>query len=366
MTNYFKMNKFFITLLLFVAATVAQAQTLIPFNQKSISYMGRVEYIENQCAKIYWPGTSVKINFEGTDAKVILKNESGTVYFYAIIDDDAQHAKKIKPDSAKTSYVLATGLPNGKHSVQIFKLTDNTTITSFYGFELNEGAHVLKSDLPEKKKIEFYGNSITAGHGVEVAVGQNDSGAPEFFNNYLTYGALTARHYNAQYSCIARSGIGVMVSWFPIIMPEMYDRLNPNDPGSKWDFSKYTPDVVVINLFQNDSWIINLPAHEQFKARFGTTRPSEEKIIESYHDLVSKIRVKYPKASIICALGNMDATRKGSPWPGYIEKAVKSLNDSKIYTHFFVYKDTDGHPKVAEQKAMANDLIDFIDKNIKW
>jgi hypothetical protein len=295
-----------------------------------------------------------------------LKNENGTVYFYAIIDGDAQHAKKIKPDTTKTSYVLATGLPNGKHSVQIFKLSDNTTITSFYGFELNEGAHVLKPDLPGKKKIEFYGNSITAGHGVDVPDGQGDSGAPEFFNNYLTYGALTARHYNAQYSCIARSGIGVMLSWFPIIMPEMYDRLNPNDPGRKWDFSKYTPDVVVINLFQNDSWLINNPAHEQFKARFGTTPPNEDKIVKSYQNLVSKIRGKYPKASIICALGNMDATRKGSPWPGYIEKAVKGLNDSKIYTHFFAYKDTDGHPKIAEQKAMADDLIDFIDKNIKW
>ncbi len=28
-------------------------------------------------------------------------------------------------------------------------------------------------------------------------------GSAEFFNNYLTYAARTARHYDAQYSCIA-------------------------------------------------------------------------------------------------------------------------------------------------------------------
>lgn len=359
-------RNYLISLLLFVVVTISNGQNIVPFSKKNISYMGRIETVENQCMKFYWPGTSATINFEGTGAKAILKNGNETTYFYSIVDGDSEHAKKIKPDTIKTSYVLASGLPKGKHTVQIFKLTDNTTVTSFYGFELNEGARILKPGHKGKKKIEFYGNSITAGHGVEVPDGQNDSGAPEFFNNYLTYASRTARHYNAQYSCISRSGIGVMLSWFPIIMPEMYDRLDPSDPNSKWDFSKFTPDVVVVNLFQNDSWLLNDPKHEQFKARIGAIRPDGNKIVNSYLELVSKIRVKYPKASIICTLGSMDATQKGSPWPGYIEKAVKLLADPKIYSHFFAYKNTPGHPKIAEQKSMADDLIDFIDKNIKW
>ncbi len=62
----------------------------------------------------------------------------------------------------------------------------------------------------------------------------------------------------------------------------------------------------------------------------------------------------------------MDATQTGSPWPGYIKNAVEGLNDPKIYAHFFAFKDTPGHPKAAEQKVMADDLIEFINKNIKW
>jgi hypothetical protein len=62
----------------------------------------------------------------------------------------------------------------------------------------------------------------------------------------------------------------------------------------------------------------------------------------------------------------MDATQAGAPWPAYITKAAQALNDAKIYTLFFPYKNTGGHPDIREQNAMAQSLIDFIDKNIKW
>jgi hypothetical protein len=82
--------------------------------------------------------------------------------------------------------------------------------------------------------------------------------------------------------------------------------------------------------------------------------------------MVKNIRKRYPKAQILCILGSMDATKDGSPWPGYIEKAVASLSDKSIYTHMIPYKNTPGHPSAKEQQAMADDLIAFIDKNIKW
>ena len=355
-----------ISLFLFIFVTCSYGSIFVPFNQKEVSYMGRVEKVENQYAKIYWPGTSVTINFKGTELKAVLKNGKEETYFYAIVDGNEKEAKKVKADTVQSSILLATGLKNTNHSVQLFKLSNNTSYTDFYGFELVDGSTVLNPAPLPKRKIEFYGNSITAGHGVDVLPGQDDSGSPEYFNNYWTYAALTSRHFNAQYSCISRSGIGVMVSWFPIIMPEMYDRLNPEVPSSKWDFSKYTPDIVVINLFQNDMWLTASPNHPEFKARFGTTPPDVPTIILSYQNFVKSIRAKYPDATIICVLGSMNATEKGSPWPGYIEKAVDGLSDSKILTHFFPYKNTPGHPKVSEQKVMADDLIGFIEKNIKW
>jgi len=359
-------KNYFISLLLFITVTFSYGNIKVPFNQKNLTYSGRIEKVDNQYAKFYWPGSSVTINFKGPEIKATLKNGNENTYFYVLVDGNEKDAKKIKADTIESTILLASGLKNTNHTVQLFKLSNNTSYTFFYGFELADGSTVLEAKPLPKRKIEFYGNSITAGHGVDVLPGQNDSGNPEYFNNYWTYAARTARHFNAQYSCIARSGVGVMVSWFPIIMPEMYDRLNPEDSTSKWDFSTYTPDVVVINLFQNDMWLTANLNHPQFKARFGTTPPDKSTIILSYQNFVKSIRTRYPNASIICALGSMNATEKGSPWPGYIVEAVKDLNDSKIITHFFPYKNTSGHPKVAEQKVMADDLIEFIDKNIKW
>lgn len=332
---------------------------------KNITYTGRVAVGEDS-ASFYWPGTSATINFVGTGINASLKSSKEEGFFYALVDNDTAKPFKFGSDGAKRTFSLAAGLLQGKHSLQLYKLSNSTSENIFYGFEIEGKAKTLKPAKRPKRRIEFYGNSITAGHGVDVPDSMNDSGLPQYFNNYYSYAAVTARHYNAQYSFVARSGIGLMVSWFPEIMPEVYDRLNPMDSGSKWDFSKYQPDVVVINLFQNDYWLTNIPAHEQFKARFGNTRPTEDFIIASYQNFVLRIREKYPKASIICALGNMNATETGSTWPGYIGRAVAGLKDDKIYTLFFPYKNTPGHPKRTEQQAMANDLIRFIDEKIKW
>ncbi|WP_163397628.1 SGNH/GDSL hydrolase family protein [Flavobacterium fluviatile] len=327
--------------------------------------MGRVK-IAQDSACFYWPGTSATIHFKGTGISTTLKSNNDIGYFYAIIDNDAEHAFKFKSDHSKTTISLASGLSSGNHTLQLYKLSNNTSENIFYGFQIDGKAKINTPEKPLKRKIEFYGNSITAGHGIDLGADGIDSGKPETFNNYYTYAALTARHFNAQYSSISRSGIGIMVSWFPEIMPEIYDRLNPMDSNSQWDFAQYTPDIVVINLFQNDSWIVNLPNHEQFISRFGTTKPTDDFIISAYQNFVSSIRKKYPNASIICALGNMDATKEGSKWPGYIQKAVERMHDSKIYSVAFPYKNTGNHPTKEEQQLMANDLIAFIEKNIKW
>lgn len=327
----------------------------------SVSYMGRVGR-EDSATIIYWSGSSVTMTFTGSEVTADLKDQVGENYFYSIVDDSV--ISKIRLDSARHTYTLATHLNKGSlHKVQLFKLTEESAgKTWFYGFETDGMGVAL---LPKQhKKLEFYGNSITAGYSVDDTT--KDSGKPEFFNNYYTYAAITARHYGADYYNISKSGIGLMLSWFPVIMPELYDRLNPLDASSKWNFGKYVPDIVVIDLLQNDSWLVTKHDHPQFKARFGTTPPDTAYIINAYQRFVTTIRNTYPEASIICTLGSMDATKEGSPWPRYVSQAVAGLHDSKVYMHMFAYKNAPGHPKRKDQKLMAESLIKFIDEQVKW
>jgi hypothetical protein len=357
------MKKLTLLLFAFVLSHSSFAQIFIKPNQMDLTYSGRIN-LNADSASLYWPGTSISFNFKGTGLNAVLKSTREDAYYNVIIDDSVTNKIKITSGDAQRSILLASGLTQDIHHIQLFKLTNNTSENQFYGLELTKDAVLLKSSKLPKRKIEFYGNSITAGHGVDVPDGKRDSGEPIYFNNYNTYAALTARYFNAQYSCIARSGVGVMVSWFPEIMPEIYNRTNPFEANSQWDFSKYTPDIVVVNLFQNDSWIVNLPDHEQFKSRFGTQKPSDEFIIEAYKNFITIIRNKYPKAHIICALGSMDATKEGSKWPNYIKESIVRLKDAKIYQVSFPYKNSAGHPKRPDQQIMANQLCQFIEQNI--
>jgi len=355
-------NCLFFSLLLALGMQ-SEAQTVIKATDPHIRYSGRIAMTDST-AELSWSATSVAINFSGTILSAVLKDERSDNNYNIIVDGKVLSI--IHPEMAKKSYVLAKNLTPGRHTLELFKRTEWAMgKTWLYGFELSGSEKILPPPPAKKRKIEFFGNSISCGYADEDTTGK-DRGTSPYENGYLSYASITARHFDAELHNTSKSGIGITVSWFPLIMSEMYDRLDATDPGSKWDFSKYTPDLVVINLFQNDCWIVNLPNNDQFKARFGTKPPTPEFIINAYQQFVKSVRGKYPQAKIICILGSMDATKSGSPWPGYIQKAVDGINDRNIYTHFIPYKNTNGHPSLKEQQAMADDLIGFIENTIGW
>jgi hypothetical protein len=199
--------------------------------------------------------------------------------------------------------------------------------------------------------------------GNEAADNQDDKNLSEK-NNYLSYSSITARNLNAEHHTVSLSGIGIMVSWFGFTMAEYFDQINgAGNNNSQWDFTSWVPDVVVINLFQNDSWLIKKP-------ELISPEPTEEQIIQAYVDLVSSIRQRYPNKPIVCTLGSMDITKHGSNWPGYVKKAVARIKqiDSKanIDTMFFEYTGYNRHPRVSHHHRNAEKLTEFIINKMGW
>lgn len=348
----------------FVGCDSEDTTVFVDYNDSRIAYEGRVDTTQEKGTQLYWSGTSIKLSFEATSISAYFKDSEGDNYYDIRIDNDS--VGLIRPDTIKKEYVLASNLSPEKHTVEIFKRTEwNRGTTSFYGFELKGNPQVLTPPPAPERKIEFYGNSISAGYAVEDYSGR-DIPDSTFTNNYYSYAALTARHFEADYRCICRSGIGITISWDPPIMPEIYDRLAPKDSTSHWNFSKYTPDLVVINLFQNDSWLVNMPDHPQFKRRFGEKPPSEETLIAAYQEFVSNLRKHYPEAYIVCALGSMDASKEGSKWPDYVRTAVQNIKDEHIGVLIFPFINTDNHPNKEQQESMAWKLIEFINEKVGW
>jgi hypothetical protein len=345
-------------------AGAAPAGTPVAASDKNIRYVGRVDFSDPAAPRISWPASEIAANFTGSSLSIVLDDDTGSNYFNVIIDGKDASPLILQAARGSKSYQVASGLAPGRHSFRLTKRTEGEEgATAFRGLELDDGAALLAPPARPRRRIEFFGDSITSGMGNEAPFNGDDA-VKRDKNSYLSYAAITARKLGAELHMTSQSGIGVMISWFPFTMPDFYDQLSAvGDNDSKWDFKRWTPDVVVVNLLQNDSWLIGRD-HKLHP------EPDEAERIEAYARFVQRVRALYPKAYIVCALGSMDATRDGSPWPGYVKAAVERLRkedgDKRIDTVFFPFTGYGAHPRVLQHQANAEKLTAFIKQKMKW
>lgn len=357
-----KNNWQYIFVILFITQfTNTYALVTITADNPYFQYTGRIDFTDINQPKMFWAGTYIKINFEGPIVFIQLDDQTGQSYYNVFIDDNFSNPKLIDCQAGAHNYLVSASLTDTIHSLLIFRRTEASTgSTKFLGIQINDGKTVFEPSPRPNRKILFYGNSITCGMGNEAPDASGDDNMLHE-NNFLSYGAITARNLNAEYMAISKSGIGVMISWFDMVMSDYYYRLNPDDPNSNYDFNLFVPDVVVINLLQNDSWLIGnlVPV------------PDSSQRVQAYMDFVRLIRSHHQNAFIVCALGSMDATKIGSPWPGYITEAVHNLEiedgDTLLGTHFFPFDPTwTKHPRVRHHQKMADSLTAYINSKMGW
>ncbi|MET0982427.1 MAG: GDSL-type esterase/lipase family protein, partial [Telluria sp.] len=300
-------------------AGLVLAGTPVAPDHTHLQYTGRIDFSQPAAPVLSWPNTSIAGRFTGTSLAVRLDDQHGRNYFNVFLDGDLNSPLVIEAKKGEASYVLAQGLAPGTHSFLITKRTEGEEgATVLRGLELDDGGKLLAPAPRRARRIEFFGDSITSGMGNEGALnGRDDMGKDK--NSFLSYAAIAARKLDAEVHLTSQSGIGVMISWFPFTMPDFFDQLSAvGNNDSQWDFGRWTPHVVVVNLLQNDSWLVGRDHKLQ-------PEPDEEGRIAAYRAFVERIRRLYPQAYIVCALGSMDATAPGSPWPGYVTAAVERM-----------------------------------------
>ncbi len=339
---------------LLLAASTAVAG-VVPADDKNLQYTGRIDFTDNKAPVLSWPGSSIRTKFTGTSLKVKMTGDGRTdkkgkptgPMFNVFIDGkfDNGHVFGCN-EKGEHVYTIAQGLADKTHDLLITKRGGGKN--AFLGLVLDDGATLEAPGPRPKLKMEVYGDSISVGLGADRKRGGEHS--REATDNFISYGAITARNIGAEYHCISKSGIGLIKSWWPTIMPQYYDRADGTSlegSGKAWDFSKWTPDLVVINIFQNDSW-----------TRKKTTT---QEGVSAYADFVQKIRGHYPKAKIVCVLGSMDASK--GKWAGFVKKAVGQLNDGgDKNVHWYLFKIQTGyrHPNAKNHATMAQELTQFL------
>lgn len=306
-----------------------------------------------------WSGSYVIGRFKGTSVAARIKDE-GNNLFQVVIDGETK--KVLRTDKAKGElvYPLADGLPDAIHEVSLHRRTEAKVGEAvFYGFEPNGGA-LLPPPPPRERRIEIVGDSISTGYGNEGPSARCGYSNREQ-NEYATYGAIAARNLNADHTTIAWSGktLHEMKGYFDKALPQRAD-------GPRWDFARYQPQVVVMNVGTNN---------------FANVDPGEARFVRLYHELIHVVREAYPRALIVCALGPMlsnvypEGRNSLTRARKYMKVAVaklKEAGDANLdLLEFPEQNHADGlgcgfHPSLKTHERMGDRLTTFLKERMGW
>lgn len=241
----------------------------------NILYVGRWDRGNASAPRSYWGGAYVRTGFTGTSLSVKLGKAADIAVF---IDNKPAVIKR----GANGTVSLASGLAAGDHTVKLVSRFQSDELI-FQGFVLSGGAKTLPAE-PSKGLIEFVGNSITSG---SVTTNGNISAFAWLTGETLGVdrtaisfpGITLTAGYN--YTFGGAPTIGQEVQYFKLTTPPLYPSKTPAN-NTDWDFSRYTPDMVVLNIGTNDK-LVPVPA-ANFKA--------------AYIRFLKAIRAKLPKTRI--------------------------------------------------------------------
>ncbi len=339
------------------ASVKAQAKNIISPSDIYIQYMGRIDFSNPEKPLFAYPNVTIKAKFEGTSIDVMIQNYKGSSfsanYFVSIIDGGTPI--KFIVTSEQQIYSIAQNLSAGQHTIEIVKVTESYCgECEFLGFQIDNSAKLLPPEALPDLKIEFIGNSITCGYGIEGS-GQPQ---PACDNSYKAYAAVTAKQLNAQFYTTSYSGIGVVSGFAPFLMRQMYNRTiaittyKPFPLNNIWDSTKFIPDIIVIALGTND-----------YNTGLKNGTITVDAFKSGYADLVSQIRMVYPNAHIICTNSPMVTDPKLNVNISTVVTDFINTGDKKMHYFSFSYMSGGGynwHPGVEDGQTNAKQLADYI------
>lgn len=313
-------------------------------DSKTVKYLGRTLYQDG----VLWlalSGSGIEFDYSGTDLLVTVLGDDNVVSGVeqariAIYIDDTRVIDEMIVTPQKTYSVIENGVAAGnslsgenladtKHCIRIIKLTEAPM--SVFGIKellVNNDAS-LNPTADKALKLEFIGDSITCGYGVD------DEDLSHAFSTKTedvtkAYAYLAARTLDADYSMVSYSGHGVysgytegderyvdelVPPYYPLVG---YSRGTVNGKrvtAVDWNFSSYVPELIVINLGTNDdSYCRDVPKRQ-------------EEFVIYYKNFLKLVHEKNPNAYLLCTYGLMNT--RLTP---FIEKAVSLYTEETAHS----------------------------------
>lgn len=321
----------------------------IPASDARFRYEGRFDFADSNAPVIIWQASRIGLDFSGDALTPLFDDAKGQCFFNATVDGsnmviEVREGKPVTPTTL-------VGLGFGRHHLELFKRSEADAGTvRFRGVELPGGAQAWAPALPAYRlRMEFFGDSITVG-------ACNEDGPADQWDNRrthnaaLSYAALTADAFSADYRNIAVSGMGIATGWVDKKAGEVWEKIYPNPASPRTDLTNWVPQVVFVNFGEND---------DSYPRAHGQSFPAG--YTDGYVALVHAIRAAYPVAHIVLLRGGMYGGAQSEPLRTAWEAAVSQLEAADpAISHFIFTHWTHTHPRVADDRAMADELIAWL------
>lgn len=358
--------------------------SFLPTNEY-VKPLGRT-FMLDDCRVLSLSGSGVEFKYTGTKLTVTFYGDSTTITddnvpqpwrdqarVAVIVDGITQLDTVIKkPKETFEVCGLDESIPAAGHVVRILKLSEPRMSTAGLG-EIRILAQGPAEPTPLKDKyIEFIGDSITCGYGVDVPNELHPfSTGTENVTKSFSY--RTATKLDADFSMVSYSGHGLTSGYTPDPnVPKLEELIQPyydifsysyntfrglKMEDRKWDFaSERKPDIIVINLGTNDDSYVQ--QDEAKRQAFG----------KAYVSFLEKVHSLNPFSKIVVAFGLMgDAlfeTEKEA-----VENFKKNSGFEDVYAMRLTPQDpeangygADWHPSPASHEVAAKELTKFIKK----
>lgn len=345
-------------------------------NWDKVKLLGRVMPLENTLwmalsgtgAEFSVTGKSVRVTLVADDTWNGVPENRARVAVYV----DEERVEDVLLSQPETVVTAFSSEEKETHVIRVIKLSESAMSTC--GIAKIEIDGEIGPTEPKDKRIEFIGDSITCGYGVDdedrdhhFATGTEDV--------TKAYAYLTAQAMDVDYSMVSFSGYGIVSGYTGTgekmghqLVPDYYEKFGfsygtykekykPQD--SVWDFSKRQPDLIVINLGTNDmSYVLD-------------KEDRREEYITGYLAFLKTVRRCNAKARILCVLGLMGEALCPAV-EETVERYKKETGDTRIsYMGFSDQLPEDGyvadwHPTERTHTKAADKLTGEIKRVMGW
>ncbi len=346
----------------------------------SVKTLGRT-YLKEDTLWLALSGSGVDFNYTGKDLNITVCGDGASEiadnndnYARVAVYVDGERVIDDMVNEKEKTYDVFTSDESKTVNVKVVKLSE--TAMSTVGIEPIELADGEKIEPTAEKthKIEFIGDSITCGYGVD------DEDKEHHFSTSTedvtkTYAYKTAEALDADYSMFSVSGYGIISGYTDNgtakseqTIPQYYESLgfsynsfDGTTPQSlSWDFSNFQPEVIVINLGTNDDSYVE---NDDDKG---------QEFIDAYVEFLKTVRKDNPDAKIFCTVGIMGTRIYSRVEQAYITYA-KETGDRNIEAFRFDAQNgnqdgyaADWHPTEATHEKAAEALTEEIKTVMGW